>query len=288
MLEMGRVEEAEAAFRRLARDHPREAWPLQGLWSALQRRDRPHEAFSIIGPMDNWRGGLIAKGLRSLVTLRRLDEARSYFSSLLESARDASVLVILFEILPELFEGWPRTKMWLALAQKVDHIASGQCAAASTLSTLKLRLMLALRNYDSFRVGFEAISDTRSFGVHEANLRAVAAALRRSPFPDYEKQRIFGIGLSKTGTTSLAKALATLGFAAIHWTNPLTGELISEDDLALFDAFNDTPCCMNFERYYYSFPNSKFIYTVRQQNDWEKSWSCPSSNAIFAIRLRGN
>jgi hypothetical protein len=51
----------------------------------------------------------------------------------------------------------------------------------------------------------------------------------------------------------------------------LTHELMNDNDLHLFDAFTDTPCCLNFEKYYYMFPNAKFIYTVRQADDWEKS-----------------
>jgi hypothetical protein len=49
--------------------------------------------------------------------------------------------------------------------------------------------------------------------------------------------------------------------------------VIGEDDLHLFDAFVDSPSCVDFERNYYMFPNSKFIYTTRSPSDWERSWS---------------
>ena len=59
----------------------------------------------------------------------------------------------------------------------------------------------------------------------------------------------------------------------MDWTNPLTCELMSDDDLCLFDAFTDTPSCLTFERNYYLFPNAKFIYTTRDPVDWEKSFT---------------
>jgi hypothetical protein len=77
----------------------------------------------------------------------------------------------------------------------------------------------------------------------------------------------------RTGTTSLAAALEELEFATIHWSNPITGELINDNDLHLFDAFVDTLSCQNVEKNYYMFPNAKFIYTVRRPEDWERSWS---------------
>jgi hypothetical protein len=144
--------------------------------------------------------------------------------------------------------------------------------AAPSLATLRLRLFRALRDYDGFRAAFGLAKETRFLGVHETNLRAAAAALRHPAFPNYARPRIFGIDLPKTGTTTLATALATLGFATVDWLNPLTGELINDDDLALFEAFTDASSCMSFERYYYMFPRAKFVYTIRRADDWERSW----------------
>jgi tetratricopeptide (TPR) repeat protein len=276
LFELGRVNEAETEFRRLTRDNPDATWARQGLWGVVQMSGRPQEALGILGPDDSLSDpapGLIAARLRSLIMLRRLPEARSYLSRLLQATGDPAVMAILFEFVPRLFEGWRRTETWLAIARKVDQMAaSGRRAAAPSLATLRLRLFLALRDYEGFRAAFELAKDTRCFGVHETNIRAAAAALRHPAFPDHKRPRIFGIGLPKTGTTTLATALATLGFATLDWLNPLTGELINDDDLHLFEAFTDASSCMSFERYYYMFPNAKFIYTIRQADDWKRSW----------------
>jgi len=277
LFEVDRIQEAEAEFRRLIRDHPGSHWTLIGLCNFLQKSARPEEVLGVLESSESYlikTPGLIAARLRSLITLRRLPEARSEFLRQLKDTNDPAVLVILFEVTPELFQGWQRSEMWLALGQSIDRVAAQRDWMSNpSLSTLRLRLFLALRNYDAFRAAFDEVKDTRLLGMNEKDFLAVAAALRRPKLLDYSRPRVFGIGLSKTGTTSLAVALEELGFATVDWSNPLTAELMNDNDLHLFDAFTDTPCCLNFEKYYYMFPNAKFIYTVRQPDDWENSWT---------------
>ena len=104
-------------------------------------------------------------------------------------------------------------------------------------------------------------------------LLRVATVLRDPCYPDYGRPKVFGIGLSRTGTTTLALALNMLGLHTLHWSNPLTGEVICDDDLTIFDAFTDTPISARFEEFYDRFPNSKFILTVRTFDDWVRSMS---------------
>jgi hypothetical protein len=104
-------------------------------------------------------------------------------------------------------------------------------------------------------------------------LLRVATVLSDPGYPDYGRLKVFGIGLSRTGTTTLALALNTVGLHTLHWSNPLTGEVIGDDDLTIFDAFTDTPISARFEEFYDRFPNSKFILTVRPFDAWVKSMS---------------
>ena len=107
---------------------------------------------------------------------------------------------------------------------------------------------------------------------------------------------MFGIGLSRTGTTPLALALGILGFTAFHFLNPATGEVISEADTDLVDAATDTPVCVNFEKLYYLYPFSKFIYTTRPFEDWQPSfcryldrrWGTADFATIGKMLMRGN
>lgn len=75
-------------------------------------------------------------------------------------------------------------------------------------------------------------------------------------------KKIFGIGLSRTGTTSLAETLKQFGINIVHYP--------SED--ALYSVHNDGACdipaAAHFVELDKKFPNSKFIYTVRDKDDW--------------------
>jgi len=92
------------------------------------------------------------------------------------------------------------------------------------------------------------------------------------------KTKVFCIGFSKTGTTSLDKALAILGYRNVHW---LRGHLkpkigwIDYIKKSPFDAFSDAPMYRPnlFKKIDKAFPNSKFILTVRKPEDLANSWS---------------
>jgi len=76
--------------------------------------------------------------------------------------------------------------------------------------------------------------------------------------------KVFGIGLGKTGTTSLAVALRLLGYETVD--NPMG----LGDDLSLVDgvdAATDTPVAEVFEALDRRFPGSRFVYTVRADRE---------------------
>jgi hypothetical protein len=76
--------------------------------------------------------------------------------------------------------------------------------------------------------------------------------------------KIFGIGLSRSGTTSLTEALKILGYSAIHSPTTL-------GQVRRHDAATDTSVADNFERLDQLFPGSKFIHTFRTKERWLQS-----------------
>jgi hypothetical protein len=147
----------------------------------------------------------------------------------------------------------------------------GRYPGRGSPAALRLRLRLALRDYAGFLQAMEATSQPESLGIYAPRLRALAATLREQSNPEHGKPKIFGIGLSKTGTTTLGRALHRLGYQVLDWQNPLTRELICEDDYPLFDAFTDTPVAASFESLFFSFRESRFIYTTRPLESWRES-----------------
>ena len=85
--------------------------------------------------------------------------------------------------------------------------------------------------------------------------------------------KIFGIGLSKTGTTSLAQALEALGYRTKDNLGVVTyasGDLssIDLDVVDAHDALTDTPIPSFYRELDAAYPGSKFILTVRDSNGW--------------------
>lgn len=221
--------------------------------------------------------GLLWPRLQSLIGLSRLAEARILFREALAQASSATVL-ILGKLAPQLFEDASLTATLMLLLERVRSLegTSNEEPVTAELKTLRLRLHLALKDFDTFLQELARLEDTIPHhdlpGVLSAPLRAVATALRRKPRLDYKRRKVFGIGLSRTATSSLATALDILGYPTAHWSNPLTDQILDDTDLHLFDAFVDTPVCVAFEKNYFLFPASKFIYTTRDPAAWERSW----------------
>jgi len=101
------------------------------------------------------------------------------------------------------------------------------------------------------------------------------------------KTKVFGIGLSKTGTTSLARALDLLGYRTRDYlgvSRYITGDLSSVDleELEANDAFTDTPIPSFYQQLDKQYPNSKFILTTRDMNGWLKSCKKQFTERIVA------
>ena len=85
--------------------------------------------------------------------------------------------------------------------------------------------------------------------------------------------KIFGIGLSKTGTTSLARALEILGYRTrdcMGVTRYRQGDLTAIDleEIDRYDAFTDTPIPSFYRELDQRYPGSRFILTVREEEPW--------------------
>jgi len=97
------------------------------------------------------------------------------------------------------------------------------------------------------------------------------------------QQKVFCIGFQKTGTTSLGKALAILGYrvcgyAPFHSLREYEGSdvwdiasvracLLSNE----YDAFQDTPWSLMYRDMDTLHPNSKFLLVTRETSSWIKS-----------------
>lgn len=275
LLELGELAQAEVSFRQLCRVDSRSIPAWNGLLRVLIASNKLEQALLELNasPLSSCSSALIVDSkFEILIRLNRLGEARTEYDRLLRDTQEPDVLRSLFEVSPRLHEGWRRTQAWLSLEKAVECLRTQNNPNWSRdLDLMRLRIKLALRDYECFVAEVDRVLEHLDNDRYSESLRAMATRLREPLYPNQNKPKIFGIGLSKTGTSSLAAALTTLGFSTLDWMNPLTCELFSEDDLHLFDAFTDTPVTACMEFLYHLFPASKFLYTIRSIDDWEKS-----------------
>ena len=91
--------------------------------------------------------------------------------------------------------------------------------------------------------------------------------------------KVFGIGLNKTGTSSLHRALELLGYRSLHWGGLETHERVLraiDDRRRMLDYLDPEPDAVSdvigVTYYFYladlQYPGSKFILTLRQLDEW--------------------
>lgn len=98
--------------------------------------------------------------------------------------------------------------------------------------------------------------------------------------------KIFGLGLSRTGTHSLSAALERLGYTSKHY--PHLSRVMAEAEL--YDSLTDTPVIPYMEALDVKYPDAKFILTVRDPKDWiisvELHWKLAKANALSTKKNR--
>jgi hypothetical protein len=87
--------------------------------------------------------------------------------------------------------------------------------------------------------------------------------------------KVFGIGLSRTGTKALAVAMTSLGIDTVHY-HKATSKLLYNGIFKLpvleeYDAIADAQTIPFYPQLDKEYPGSKFILTVRDIDEWLKS-----------------
>jgi len=110
-------------------------------------------------------------------------------------------------------------------------------------------------------------------------------------------RKIFGIGMSRTGTTSLHHVLENMGYKCNHFVD----ELIADNDSNIikdYDVLMDSPIPLLYQQLDKKYPNSKFILTTRNKSTWLKSmkwmfthgkviWNWPKSTQAYHRKFYG-
>ena len=92
-----------------------------------------------------------------------------------------------------------------------------------------------------------------------------------------QHQKVFGLGLSKTGTSSLTEALNLVGIRSVHY--PFDERTLEElkagcyrlSILEEYQGIMDLPVAPFYAQLDRVYPGSKFILTVRERASWLRS-----------------
>ncbi|MCC5973281.1 MAG: hypothetical protein JJT81_04435 [Rubellimicrobium sp.] len=139
-------------------------------------------------------------------------------------------------------------------------------------------------HYRRFHDEHGAVEDARKLGGLRPlfrRLKGRVAGLKAKARA--ERAKVFCIGFHKTGTSSLSRALKSLGYRTIHGDSPASRpggdegrsllKLIEAGDYDLptfhdFDAFSDNPYFSIWRELDGRFPGARFILTLRDEDDW--------------------
>lgn len=273
LLQAGRVDEAfEEGARLLLAGGNDSLAAVNLLWMVAEKTKRFADLKAHLATLEQRRPGsknALMLRARSSAYLHEPRLANRAVAELM--ARDLSLdeLQFLFSVLVQTHE---EAHLGMALRHLLGKLRGLEATADPELiAVFTAQLHLAMREPGAAEKALAGLK--RQSNNPLVTMMADMLARWRAPsYPDYTAPKIFCIGLSKTGTSSLHQALNMLGYRSVHWRIPATGKLIDRSDYFLFDAFSDTSVCYNFEYLYYAFPNARFIYTERPVESWSRSF----------------
>jgi len=105
--------------------------------------------------------------------------------------------------------------------------------------------------------------------------------------------KVFGIGLNKTGTTTLGQALEILGFEHHESCNGRLVKALTQNDYTpVYEAaeannnFEDWPWPLVYKEMYRKYPDAKFVLTIRKNSEtWYRSL-CKHADRIGPRKIR--
>jgi hypothetical protein len=154
----------------------------------------------------------------------------------------------------------------------VRHAARAVAADAKTKHVeLYIRNLPYIAEVEVRKLGL-----TQSGQVAWEEVEGTVSAHERSAHTE-KRPKVFGLGLSRTGTRSLTAALHVLGFDTVHYpTDRATLETLVRGDarfplLDHYDGITDITVAPYYEDLDRLHPGAKFVLTVRDETPWLES-----------------
>jgi hypothetical protein len=182
----------------------------------------------------------------------------------------------------ERYDTWgPDDKDFIARMERLRYAAKE--ISGNFLNSIPHRDKMRFREYpharnynlDPAEVPENPIANYGKFGMGTVYRNYSEQPIELGPLPT----RIFGIGMHKTATNSLNKALGMLGYDSAHWKSPRWARDIWDEmtttgrspTLEQHYALCDLPITILYRELDKTYPGSKFILTMRDEADWLRS-----------------
>lgn len=228
--------------------------------------------------VEEYRTGSIEDGValgRRLASHNALVEARALYRDLWERPKRPHEWLRIRVLIPLLFHEAERRRELLAYRDAVDGLLQSVRHPVGRRNLVQALLCadLALKDYGTFRTRAAPHRGHDDLPPLLAGLVDLLPRIEEPADVAERREKVFIIGLSKTGTKSVTRAIEQMGYTTAHWVNPYTRALIDTDDFLLFDCCSDTPVSYRFEELAARFPNARFINTSRPIEPWIASFA---------------
>jgi tetratricopeptide (TPR) repeat protein len=279
LLKLNHWKGAEDAFRALIKTEPDDLQSRVGLVRAMIEA-RPtgdgykssrsellehlaHPAFDSAGESG------LRQRMTALVSMGEMALARDALSTIVPVSTSTieRCLIVAGRALPD----GDRSVFHQKLLDRLRSLRLDDEIEVATAGALELSLLLALQRINMFLDRYDALSDTISKLPQARLLSAIAKRLRATSIDVLSEEKVFGIGLSRTATTSFCEVLTRLDIDNGHWANPLTWQLLDNFDYYMLGGAGDLPASSRFESLAEQYPNAKFVLNLRPLDSWVKS-----------------
>lgn len=219
----------------------------------------------------------------ALLCNNRNNEAREVFDKIFPALRSLHHFTYALQHIPELIGDRSQRKFYY---QTILERSQNAIADSSELSAHIAWYEISLQAHYCLNdtLGFEKTTNAMAQIDPEIAQRHIDFLERLLDIdnPKWKEKKVFGIGLSKTGTASLSKALALLNFSTAHWTNPYSHDLLTKEDIPLFDSLTDISISYQYREIYEEYPDAKFVLSTRSVENWEKSFLTHYARSVHA------
>jgi tetratricopeptide (TPR) repeat protein len=262
LIELHQFERAELVFQDLIRAYPDKPQGYEGLARVAKHANQPEQAlkyWDLSIQKTNAKSSYLGKA-RLLIHLDKDEQAFNLISYFISYNPDD------LEIILEKAKLLVLTQNFEAAIQDINRLPHSD-QELLPVKALLISALIGMKNFHQASAMIASLPDFQDCNYQPVRFLKTWQKYYQQGF-DFNQPKIFGIGLSQTGTHLLNEALNRLGYTSVHLINPITRSILNSEDFLYFDAFTDISVSFRFEELFFAFPNAQFIYLERNVNHW--------------------